>query len=93
MAPFRLRFVIGKLTEDEFLALQTGEPIITKMLLTPDDFKVFHYKENDEIEAATHDGNRLWATITNMEIIADDLRVIIIFTLLHGESNRKPGHK
>ena len=93
MGPFRFRFVIGKLTDDEFLALQTGYPIITKMLLTPDDFKAFHYKKNDEIEAATHDGNRLWATITNMEIIEDGLHVIIIFTLLHSELNRKPGRK
>jgi hypothetical protein len=82
MDSFRLRFIIGKLTDDELAALKNGEFIITKMLLTPEDYKVFHYKEGDEIEAETQDGNRIMTTITNMEIIQDEERVIIIFTLL-----------
>lgn len=92
MGSFRLRFVIGKLTDEEFHALKKGEPIITKMLLTPDDFKVFHYKETDEIETETHDGDRLWATITHMEIVQDEHSVIIIFTLVHSPSASKTNH-
>jgi hypothetical protein len=84
-----MRFIIGKLTDDEFKTLENGEPVITKMLMTPEDYRVFHYKEGNEIEAETQDGNRIWTTIANMEIVEDAERVIIIFTLIHSSSNTK----
>lgn len=89
MAAFRFRFVIGKITFEEFDALKKGEPIITKMLLSHEDHKVFYYKENDEIEVETQDGDRLWANITNLEIIEDEHRVIMIFTLTHSPASTK----
>jgi hypothetical protein len=89
MGSFRFRFVIGKLSDEEFQVLEDGNPIITKMLLSHEDFKVFHYAEGDEIEAESQQGNRLWTTITNMEIVKDEMQVIIIFTLTHGKSNIK----
>ncbi len=89
MNSFRMRFIIGKLTDEEMQALKNGEPIISKMLLTPQDYRVFHYKEGNEIEVETQDGNRIWTTITNMEIVEDEDCVIIIFKLLHTPSNAK----
>lgn len=84
---FRMRFIIGKLTDEELQALRQGETIISKMLLTAEDYKVFHYAEGNEIEAETLDGNRIWTTITNMEVIEDGERIIIIFSLRHTGSN------
>ena len=55
MDSFRMRFIIGKISDEELLTLKQGEPIISKMLLTPQDYSVFHYKEGDEIEAETVD--------------------------------------
>lgn len=81
MDPFRMRFVVGKLTEEELTALRRGESIISKMLLVPDDYKVFHYKEGDKIEAETHDGNRVWTTIKDLEVVEYELRIIVILTL------------
>ncbi len=94
MDPLRMRFVIGKLTEDELNALKNGESIISKMLLVPDDYKVFHYKEGDEIEAESDDGNRIWTTIKNLEVVEDEQRIIVILTLSKTSSqhttNRPP---
>lgn len=81
MDPFRMRFIIGKLTDVELEVLKGGEPIVSKMLLIPEDYHLFHYREGDDIEAETHDGNRIWTTIQNMEIVEDAERIIIIFTL------------
>jgi hypothetical protein len=86
MESFRMRFIIGKLTDEELQALKSGEPIISKMLLIPEDYSVFHYKEGDEIEAETQDGNRIWTTIRSMEIVEDEQRVIVILTLIHQPS-------
>lgn len=86
MDSFRLRFIIGKLTDEELEILKRGEPIISKMLLIPEDYSVFHYKEGDEIEAETQDGNRIWTTIRNMEIVEDQQQVIVILTLIHQTS-------
>lgn len=83
MGSFRMRFIVGKLTEDELLTLRRGEPIISKMLLIPDDYRVFHYQEGDEIDAETHDGNRMRATIANMEVIEHEEQVTVILTLIH----------
>jgi hypothetical protein len=82
MNSFRMRFIIGKLSDEELLILKQGGPVICKMLLSPQDYQVFHYKEGDEIEAETQDGNRIWAIIRQMEVVEDEQRVIIIFTLI-----------
>lgn len=84
---FRMRFIIGKLTDEELQALRRGETIISKMILTEEDYKVFHYEEGNEIEVETLDGNRIWTTITNMEVVEDGERIIIIFSLRHTVSN------
>ncbi len=85
MDPFRMRFIVGKLTDEELEALRQGHLVISKMLLVPDDYKVFHYREGDPIEAETQDGDRIWTTIRNMEVIEDEERVIVILTLVNKE--------
>lgn len=82
MDSFRLRFIVGKLSDEELQTLKQGEAVISKMLLIPEDYSLFHYKEGDDIEAETQDGNRLLTTIRSMEIIEDDARVIVILTLI-----------
>lgn len=83
MDSFRMRFVLGKITDEELRSLRKGETIISKMLLLPDDFKVFHYKTGDKIEAETQDGNRIWTTIQHVEVVNDQARIIVILTLQH----------
>lgn len=78
-----MRFVLGKITDEELRSLRKGETIISKMLLLPDDFKVFHYKAGDKIEAETQDGNRIWTTIQHVEVVKDQARNIVILTLQH----------
>lgn len=84
-----MRFIVGKLTDEEIQALRNGQVVISKMLLVPEDYKVFHYAEGDDIEAETQEGNRLWTTIRNMEIIEDEHRVIVILSLV-STSNPEP---
>lgn len=62
MNSFRMRFIICKLTDEEMQALKNGEPIISKMLLTQQDYRVFHYKGGNQNEVETQDGNRIWTT-------------------------------
>jgi hypothetical protein len=88
MSGFRMRFIVG-ITEAELLALTDGEQIISKMLLIPDDYKVFHYREGDNIEAETPEGNRMWVVIRNMEVIEDQVRTIVILTLAKQTSKKK----
>ncbi len=83
MNPIRVRFIINELTEQEVESLKSDDAIITKMILTPDDYKLFRYKEGDSIEVQTDHGNRLWCRIEHLEVVSDDIRVILIFTLLH----------
>ena len=83
----KIRFVVGTLTADEFNSLKLGHSIISKMLLVPDDYKLFHYKEGDEIEAETQDGDRIWTTIRNLEVVQDETRAVVILTLYHKRSD------
>jgi hypothetical protein len=76
-----MRFVIGKLTDAELHSLKEGGSIISKMLLVPDDYKLFRYRNGDDIEAETEDGNRIWTTIKDIEVVEDKERVIVILTL------------
>ncbi len=82
MEPLRLRFIVGGLTPDELHFLGQGEPVISKLLLIPEDFRLFRYKEGDEIQVETPEGNRIWTTIRNIEVVEDDYRVIVILTLV-----------
>ena len=77
-----MRFIIGKLTDDELTSLKRGEAVISKMLLIPDDYRLFHYKQGDDIEAETQEGNRIWTTIQNMETVEEGEHIIVIFTLV-----------
>jgi hypothetical protein len=89
MDSFRMRFIVGKLTEEELLTLKSGGTILSKMLLIPDDYKLFRYQEGDKIEAETEDGNRIWTTIRNIEVIEDEQRVIVILTLSHTPAKKR----
>src|SRR5688500_15816735 len=82
MTQVKVRFVISQLTEDEVEALKASHPIIAKMILSPDDYKLFNYNNGELIEVETQNGNRLWCTIRDMEIVDSEERVIIIFTLI-----------
>lgn len=81
MNPFKMRFIVGRLTDEELTALKRGDSVISKLLLIPDDYQLFHYREGDDIEVETPEGNRIWTTISNIEILEDDHRVIVILTL------------
>lgn len=83
-----MRFIVGKLTDDELQALRRGQAVISKLLLLPEDYKVFHYRVGDDIEAETPEGNRIWTTISSMEIVEDEERVIVILTLSHQEEKK-----
>jgi hypothetical protein len=76
-----MRFVIGKLADAELHSLREGGLIISKLLLVPDDYKLFRYRSGDDIEAETEDGNRIWTTIKDIEVVEDKERVIVILTL------------
>jgi hypothetical protein len=78
----KVNFIIGQLSDEDADALNNGYSIISKMILTPDDYTLFHYKEGEFIQVETDHGLRLWCTITNLEILKDEKRVITIFTLI-----------
>lgn len=84
MNSFRMRFIVG-ISELELHALKKGEQVISKMLLPPDDFSVFHYDEGDFIEAETPKGDRLWTKIRHLEIVEDTYRTIIILSLINDQ--------
>jgi hypothetical protein len=82
METINVRFIIGELSEYEVDTLKDGQSIISKMILPPDDFTLFRYRIGDAIEAETQHGNRIWCTINHMEMLRDNERVLIIFTLV-----------
>ena len=88
MSAFKMRFIVG-ITEAELLALNNGKQILSKMLLIPDDYRVFHYSQGDKIEAETPDGNRIWTVIRDMEVIEDEVRTIVILTLVSQKPEMK----
>ena len=85
MDHIKITFVIGQVTEEELLALKNDEVIVSKMILVPEDYQLFHYKEGDRIQIETQHGNRLWCTIEHLEILERPPHVIIIFTLRQSE--------
>lgn len=78
---FKISFVIGDLTEENVRRLRDNYSIVSKMILTPDDYKLFRYKKGDPIQVETDHGNRLWCCIEELEKVQDPERVILIFTL------------
>ena len=76
-----IRFVISHLPEEDIEALKGGDLIITKMILTLDDYKLFQYRIGESIEVETNRGNRMLCTIKHLEIIPNPERIILIFTL------------
>jgi hypothetical protein len=77
----RINFVIGQISDGDFEMLESGYNIISKMILTRDDFDLFHYSEGDRIQVETENGNRLWCRILNLETIGEEERILLIFTL------------
>ena len=77
----RINFVIGQISEGDFEMLESGYHVISKMIITRDDFDLFHYREGDRIQVETENGNRLWCKILNLETIGEEDRVLLIFTL------------
>jgi hypothetical protein len=82
----KINFIIGQLSVEELENLRNGYAIISKMILTPDDYSLFHYKAGDTIQVETNDGNRLWCCIEHLEVLNNDQGIILIFTLTKAEN-------
>ena len=82
MTPIRVRFVISELSGDEMEDLRNNLKIISKMILSHDDFRLFNYGMGDRIEVENGDGYREWCCIDDLEVIQHEERVILIFTLM-----------
>ena len=81
MDSFKMHFIV-ELNHEELDILKGGGQVISKLLLVPDDYRVFHYSEGDTIQAETNEGNRITTRIRNLEIVEDTDRVIVILTLM-----------
>jgi hypothetical protein len=77
----KINFVIGQISEGDFDTLASGEKVISKMILVNEDFALFRYKEGDEIQVETDNGNRQWCVILHLEMIEEPDKVLLIFTL------------
>lgn len=78
----KISFVIGQISHQELESLKEGYSLISKMIIPADDYSLFTYKEGENIQVETNEGNRLWCKITHLETVKDDERVILIFTLI-----------
>jgi hypothetical protein len=86
MTRVTVRFVIGELSEEDVNALNNNEHVISKMILTHEDHRLFRYSEDDRIEVETDHGNRCWCKIVSLETLTNDDGVIVILTLLKDQS-------
>lgn len=79
----KISFVISDLSEENIKLLRENYSVVSKMILTPDDYALFRYREGDLIQVETHHGNRLWCRISHLEKVEDpgQEQVIIILTL------------
>jgi hypothetical protein len=75
-----INFVVG-VNEGDFELLESGYNVVSKMILSKDDFDLFHYRESDKIQVEREDGNRLWCKILHVETIGEADGVLLIFTL------------
>ena len=87
MEPVKINFILGQVSEEEVERLKEDLPIISKMILSPDDYKMFHYKIGEFIQVETQNGNRLWCTIKDLEILVSEERKILLFTLQKASVN------
>ncbi len=74
-------FIIPGLSEGEIDLLNDGYEVISKMILSPDDDRLFRYGAGDRIQVETQNGNRLWCRIRQIERVEADEQVVLIFTL------------
>lgn len=81
----KISFVIGQISEGDFDSLTAGHKVTSKMILYKEDFELFRYGEGDQIQVETDHGNRLWCTILHMETLAENEKVLLIFTLKQSE--------
>jgi hypothetical protein len=78
----KISFIIGALSDNDILALEEGYTVISKMILSPNDYNLFHYSVGQNIEVESMDGKRLLCEIVDLEVITDDMQTILIFSLL-----------
>lgn len=78
----KVSFVIGQISHHEMESLKNGYAIISKMILTADDYKLFNYEAGQKIQVETNDGNRLWCMIEHLETVQNEETTILIFTLV-----------
>ncbi len=78
-----VNFVIGQISESDFELLHSDYEVTSKMILSRDDFDLFHYAVGDRIQVETDNGNRLWCEILELETLNEEEngRVLLIFTL------------
>jgi hypothetical protein len=82
MSKVNIRFVVGELNEEDVQSLLDGQAVISKMILSKEDYRMFHYREGDRIEVQSENGNRQWCTISNLEVIENEVGVIIILSVM-----------
>jgi hypothetical protein len=82
MSRVTIRFIVGELIDDDVMALKNGQAVISKMILSHEDRKLFSYEEGDSIEVESEHGYRHWCRIDNLELIEKEDGVIVIFTLI-----------
>lgn len=83
MGSVKISFVISDLNEEDVRLLRDNYSIVSKMILTPDDYKLFRYNKGDRIQVETDHGNRLWCRIEDLEKVENPERIILILTLIH----------
>jgi hypothetical protein len=81
MDPIKVNF-IGQVNEEEVELLKNGYAIITKLIVSKEDFTIFHYNAGDPIQVETAQGNRLWCTIITVDPVENEENVIIILKLV-----------
>jgi hypothetical protein len=81
----KISFIIGQISEGDFESLTSGDKVTSKMILMEEDFRLFRYKEGDEIQVETDHGNRQWCTILHLEKLRENDKVLLIFTLKRKE--------
>jgi hypothetical protein len=89
MDPIKITFIIGQVNPENVELLKNDYAIVTKLLLSKEDFRLFHYKAGDSIQIETAEGNRLWCTILDCDAVENEEHVIIIFKLARKHDDAK----
>lgn len=77
----KISFIISEIPEDDLQGLRDGYTVIAKMILVPEDEKLFQYQKGDDIQVETENGNRLWCKILDLELMKNEDHILVIFTL------------